>query len=66
MGPKTATQVLDRGTEDGVKNAFRTGKRTILRPLEPEDLEFLQGMVTSGEIQPYIELYWPLNLKAER
>src|SRR5436190_376997 len=49
-----------------VKSAFRTGDRIYFRPLELEDVEFLQRMITSEEIQQYIGLYWPLNQKAER
>jgi RimJ/RimL family protein N-acetyltransferase len=48
-----------------VKNAFRTGERIYLRPLELEDLEFLQSLVGSEEIQQYIGVYWPLNGIAE-
>jgi RimJ/RimL family protein N-acetyltransferase len=49
-----------------VRTAFCTGERMYLRPLEVEDTEFLQRMITSPEIRRYIGVYWPLNQKAER
>jgi len=49
-----------------VRNAFSTGERIYLRPLELEDLEVLQRVITSEEIRPYLGVYWPLNQKAER
>ncbi len=49
-----------------MKNAFRTGERIYLRPIELEDGEFLQGMISSEEIHPFVGIYWPLNRKAER
>jgi RimJ/RimL family protein N-acetyltransferase len=49
-----------------VKNAFRTGPRIYLRPLELSDLEFLQALVNREQIQQFIGVYWPLNGVAER
>jgi len=49
-----------------VKNACRSGPRIYFRPLEIEDVEFLQGQVNNEEIQQYIGVYWPLNGPAEK
>ena len=49
-----------------MKNAFRTGKRIYLRPLEIEDVPFLQALVNNEEIHPFLGVYWPLNGVAER
>jgi RimJ/RimL family protein N-acetyltransferase len=49
-----------------MRNVFREGERICFRPLEMEDLEFLQRMIASEEIHPYIGVYWPLNKRAER
>ena len=47
-------------------NEFRSGERIYFRPLEIEDLEFLQGLVAREELHPYLGIYWPLNRRAER
>lgn len=49
-----------------MKNAFRVGERIYFRPLETEDLEFLQRLVSGPEIQQYIGVFWPINRISEK
>lgn len=49
-----------------MQSVFRSGERLCLRTLEPEDLEFLQGLINSEELHPFLGVYWPLNGAAER
>ena len=47
-------------------NEFRSGERIYFRPLEIEDLDFLQSLIAREELHPYLGIYWPLNRRAER
>lgn len=49
-----------------MKNAFRTGERICLRPLEPEDGELLRGWLNNPENHQHLALTRPLSAAAER
>jgi RimJ/RimL family protein N-acetyltransferase len=49
-----------------LKNAFRTGERIYLRPLEVEDGELLRAWLNNPENHQHLAQYRPLNAVAER
>lgn len=49
-----------------MKNAFRTGERIFLRPLEVEDGETLRSWLNNPEIHQHLALFRPLSAAAER
>ena len=49
-----------------MKNAFRTGERVALRPLEVEDGDLLRSWLNDPEIHQHLALFRPLSGAAER
>src|SRR5688572_22632433 len=54
------------GVVAAMKNAFRTGERICLRPLEVEDGEQLRAWLNDPETHQYLALHRPLSAAAER
>ena len=49
-----------------MKNAFRTGERIYLRPLEVEEVPLFQVWLNDPENQQYLQRFRPLNAAEER
>ena len=49
-----------------MRNAFRTGERIVLRPLEIEEAPLFQEWMNDPENHQYLQRFRPLNLAEER
>jgi len=49
-----------------VKNAFRSGDRVVLRPMEGEEAPLFQAWLNDPENHQYLQRFRPLNLAEER
>lgn len=49
-----------------IKPAFLRGKKTILRPLEPEDLPEVYRYINDPEVLQHLAGYWPQTMARER
>jgi len=45
---------------------WRTGKQTILRPHQEEDLPFYQGWINDPDINRYLMVTWPMSTVGQR